>query len=797
MVSRKHIATFLFILFPILCFAGQDERIRSNFDFDWKFRLGESSGAIQPEYDDADWQNIQLPHDWSIEMPVERKNGGSMGFFPGGTGWYRKTFEVPADYKNKKVTILFDGVYHQSDVYINGVHLGFHPYGYTGFEYDLSPYLKFGEKNTLTVRVDHSNAPSSRWYSGSGIYRHVWLTATHPVHLSTWGTSITTPRITSEEADIRIVTSIENNTDKEKTVSLESRIKDAKGKIVASAVAKIAIEKETAKNPEQVLSLPHPILWSPDSPYLYSVESIVKINGKAIDRYETPVGIRQIRTDPDKGFFLNGKNLKMKGMNLHQDAGPLGTAVPDRSYERRLEILKEYGCNAIRCSHNPPSPEFLDICDRLGFLVIDEAFDKWKSGYYEKYFDEWWQKDLGDMLRRDRNHPSIVLWSIGNEVKEQDDSTSTGMERAKMLQDYVHQIEPTRPVTAAIAPGNLMLSPYNKSGFSDVLDIVGYNYQEPRYQDDHKLYPKRIFFGSEVFPFYRGRKNFTRDYSPVNPWYDINNDFLFGQFIWAGVDYLGESSGFPSKGWPTCPFNSCMFEKAFGAFYRAVWNDQPMVSIAVADQSLDIDPGKDHWSLPPLISHWTFPQYKGHVIQVQTITNCESVELWVNGMSFGRRNTFDYPNNTIVWYVPYKEGKIEAKAYNQDNEVADFSLQTAGKPVKIVLTADKETLQSDGQDLAHITVSLVDENGITVPNADVPVTFEITGNGQLAGLDNGDLRNHEPYKGTTCTTYFGTLLAIVQSHRIPGEITVKAGAPGLTETQIQLKNYNEYNLYKR
>jgi beta-galactosidase len=789
MVSKKHIATLLLFLFPVFSFAKQDERIQTIFDFDWKFQLGEVSDAIQPEYDDKDWQDIQLPHDWSIEMPLDVSNGGSMGFFPGGIGWYRKTFDIPAGYKNKKVMILFDGVYHQSDVYINGEHLGFHPYGYTGFEYDLSPYLKFGEKNTLTVRVNHSDSPSSRWYSGSGIYRHVWLIATNAVHISTWGTYVTTPRITTEEADIRIVTSIENNTDSEKTISLESIIKDATGKVLASTTTKLYIEKATTQNPEQVISLSHPILWSPDSPYLYSVESVVKINGKITDRYETPVGIRQIRYDPDKGFFLNGKNLKMKGMNLHQDAGPLGTAVPDRSYERRLEILKEYGCNAIRCSHNPPSPEFLDLCDRLGFLVIDEAFDKWKSGFYEKYFDEYWQKDLDDMLRRDRNHPSIVLWSIGNEVKEQDDSTSAGKERAKMLQDYVHQTEPTRPVMVAIAPGNISLSPYNQSGFSDVFDIVGYNYQEPRYQEDKQLYPKRIFFGSEVFPFYRGRKNYVRDYSPVNPWYDINNEFIFGQFIWAGIDYIGESSGWTSKGWPTSPFNSCMFEKAFGAFYRAVWNDKPMVSIAVHDQSLNIDPGKDHWSLPPLISHWTFPQYKGHIVQVQTITNCESVELWLNGNSLGRRNTADYPNNTIVWYVPYKEGKIEAKGYNQDQEVADFSLQTAGKPTKIALTADKEELQANGQGLSHITVSLVDENGISVPNADIPITFEVEGTGRLLGLDNGDLRNQESYKGNTCTLYFGKMLAIIQSSRVAGEITVKAKAPGFAETVIRLKNH--------
>lgn len=787
-------ALILFTLSPILSAnpIPDDVRKKENFDFDWKFKLGDFKEAASPGFNDADWRDIQLPHDWSIEMPFDKNmsRGTSMGFMPGGIGWYRKTFDIPGEFKGKKIAILFDGVYHQSDVYINGKPLGFYPYGYIGFEYDLTSYLKFGQKNIISVRVDHSNFPSSRWYSGSGIYRHVWLNITNPVHVANWGTYVTTPKITKEVADIKITTTIENNSTSDKTIVLESEILSDKGEVIRKTISTTNIAKGKKSDVAQSVSVANPLLWSIDKPTLYRLVSLVKIDGQLIDKYETPFGIREVRFDPAKGFFLNGQNIKMKGMNLHQDAGALGTAVPDRSYERRLEILKEYGCNGIRCSHNPPSPEFLSLCDKLGFVVIDESFDKWKSGYYEKYFDQWWQKDLDAMLRRDRNHPSVVIWSVGNEVSEQNDTSGVGTKRLKMLQDYVHKTEPSRKVMVAIAPGDVKKRIYNKNGFSETLDIVGYNYQEPWYLSDKKAFPNRLIFGTEVFPYYHGRSESLRDYSPKNPWWDVvSNDFVFGQFLWAGVDYLGESSGWPSKGWPTCPFDVCMFEKSRAAFHRAVWKENdPMVSIAVADQSLSIDPGKDHWSWPHLISHWTFPQYSGHIIEVQTITNCAQVELWVNGASLGRRNVKDFTNNTIVWHVPYKAGKIEAKGYNKEVEVAKFELNTAGQPSKIVLSTDREFIKPDGQDLSHISVKLVDEKGVIVPTDDRQLTFEVTGSGKLIGLDNGDLRSDEAFKGNKRTTYFGKALAIIQSLRKPGDIKVTVSATGLSTAILTLKS---------
>ena len=786
-INNRNLLIAVLMLLPFIGNAQNENRIKENFDFDWKFKLDDIKEASAPKFDDARWEEVQLPHDWSIKLPQDKNLSASMGFLPGGIGWYRKAFHVPVDYQNKIVKIHFDGVYHQCNVFINGRNIGFHPYGYIGFEYDLSPYLNFGGTNILSVRVDHSNSPSSRWYSGSGIYRHAWLIVTNPVHVSNWGTYLTTPRISKESADIKIAATVENNSSATENITIQNTVINPKGKEVSTKSSSFKLEAKGSLKIDQLLLVQSPELWSIDTPNLYRVVTNLKIGSKTVDTYSTPFGIRSLKFDPDKGFFLNGEHIKLRGMCIHQDAGILGTAVPDRSYERRLEILKEYGCNAIRCSHNPPSPEFLDLCDKLGFVVIDESFDKWESGYYKKYFDEWWKKDLNAMLQRDKNHPSIIIWSVGNEVQEQNDTTGHGLAVAKMLQDYVHEIEPTRPVTVVLAPGDVKKRPYNSSGFSGVPDIVGYNYQEPWLLKDKKKYPGRIMFVGEAFPYYSGRSNSMRDYKPQNPWYIVaNNDFILGQFIWAGVDYLGESSGWPSSGWPTSPFDICMFEKSRAAFHRAMWNPKPMVSIAVADQSLNIDPGKDHWSWPNLISHWNFPQYVGHIIEVQTITNCDSVELWLNNASLGKRCTSDYTNNTIVWHVPYKAGKIEAKGYNKGVEVAKFEMNTSGKPAKMLLSSDRSDIKADGQDLAHITISIVDNMGILVPDADRLINVEVTGSGKLLGIDNGDLRREGAFSGNKRATYFGNALAIVQSHRKSGEIYVRITAEGLPPQTLKI-----------
>lgn len=786
--GMKFIHTAIFLMVSVFSFA-QSQRETKNFDFDWKFHLGDIREAGNPDFDDESWQDVQLPHDWSIKQPVSKENvgkgwmEGSMGYLPGGIGWYRKSFTVPEAYKNKNVVIQFDGVYHQSDVYINGKHLGFHPYGYTTFEYDLTPYLNYGEENTIAVRVDHSDSPSSRWYSGSGIYRHVWLKVTNPVHIATWGIYLTTPEISEKEATVNIATTINNNNQNPVEVLVQNQIIDKQGKKVAVEKSKLQVGKSKQETLQQSLKLREPRLWSIETPCLYAMETTVKVNGKTVDQYTTRFGVREIRFDADKGFFLNGKNIKMKGMNLHPDAGSLGTAVPDHSYLRRLQILKEYGVNAIRCSHNPPTSEFLDMCDSLGFVVIDEAFDKWKSMYYAEYFDEWWQRDIDAMVLRDRNHPSVVLWSIGNETSEQYDTTGEGTARAVMLRDYVHSLDPSRLVTAALQPDKERR--YNKKGFAQSLDVVGYNYQEPWLKDEKKQFPDRMMYIAEAYPYYRGKGKEYKAFYPVNPWYDVaNNDFVFGQFIWPGVDYMGESRGWPSIGRVNGLFDVCMFEKPAAAFHRSVWNDEPMVRIAVADQSLDMDTGKPHWSWPFLADHWNFPQYEGSIIQVHTTTNCDSVELILNDESLGFRNTSDYSNNTIIWHVPYEEGRIVARGYKAGREAASYELKTAGKPAQILLSADRTQIAADGQDLSHITIRIVDKNGIVVPVANRTITVEVFGNGRLLGLDNGDLR--DPFTGNSISTYFGKALLTVQSSRSKGKIKIMVKSEGIPEAILQI-----------
>lgn len=766
------ICAVLVLLMPELV-AQQALRLKENFDFDWKFSLDSSRIAMDADFDDSGWEDIQLPHDWSIKLPFDREAGGAAGFLPGGIGSYRKSFKIPASYRGKKVLILFDGVYHQSEVFINGHRLGFHPYGYTGFEYDLTPYLNFGGDNLIAVRVDHSDSPTSRWYSGSGIYRHVWLQVVNPVHVSTWGTYVTTPVVDDQHAEINIVTTIENTSLKPQKIIVSQRIFDKDSKQLAVTKTKaIALSPGEKTNVDQKMDLSVPLRWTLEKPVLYSLETTLSSGNMVTDKYITPFGVRTFRFDRDKGFFLNDKHIKLKGMCLHHDAGCLGTAVPDRSYERRLEILKEYGCNAIRCSHNPPSPEFLDMCDRMGFVVIDEAFDKWKSGYYAKYFDEWWERDLSDMILRDRNHPSVMLWSIGNEVSEARGGAEA-IKRATMLQDFVHRFEPTRPVMLALQNGG-------DSDFAGVTDIIGYNYLEARMLADKEKFPERTFIITEALPYFSSTDlKLFRTYTPVNPWYVVaENDFANGQFLWVGVDYLGEAT-WPNKGWPSGLFDICMFEKPRAAFHRAVWNDKPVVKIAVADQSLDIAQPRDLWQWPNLADHWNFPQYSdARMVEVRTTTNCESVELFFNGRTMGKRKTADYTNNTIVWYVPYSNGTLEAKGYNGEKEEAADKLVTSAGADHMTAVADRNIIKADGQDLSHIIIQLYDRNGNQEKTDDRLITVTVQGEGRFMGIDNGEIRRKNSFTGNQLPTYSGKALAIVQSTRKTGTIRVKLEMEG-------------------
>ena len=771
-------AILLFLMTVVSVSAAVPSRIRENFDFDWQFRLG----------DTGEYAEVQLPHDWSIELDFDRSVGAAAGYLPGGIGWYRKTFFVPAAYRGKSVSLVFDGVYHQATVYLNGREIAYHRYGYTSFEVDLTEGLLYGQHNEIQVKVDRSEV--SRWYTGSGIYRHVWLQVTSPVHVKMWGTYVTTPEVSEDAATVQVETTVQRRTADAARLTVEQYLLDDAGRPVrvggqrAAAVSTLEFGEGETASAVQSFVIDRPDLWDLEHPYRYTRETVLKQGGREIDRYTTRFGVRSIRYDADHGFFLNGKHVRWQGVCLHQDAGCLGVAVPDRSYERRLQILKEFGVNAIRCSHNPPAPEFLDYCDAMGLLVLDEAFDKWKSGYYEKFFDDSWQDDIRAMLERDRNHPSVVLWSIGNEVAEAGRKDNVGVERAAMLQDFVHDVEPTRPVMLALQRGFA-------DHFAEVTDVVGYNYMEHRMLLDKQRDPGRIVFISEAFPYYSGLRAYeVRDYVAINPWnYVIENEFILGSFIWAGVDYIGESMGWPSKGWSASPFDMTMYEKPRASYFRAVWNDRPSLDMYVIDYNLDEDPGKDHWQAPGMVRDWTFPYTDSRVLQIHTPSNCDEVVLYdAQGKQYGPRRPADYDNQTIVWNQPYRPGKILAVGYRGGVEVCrDSILTTQDQAASFRLTPDRTVLASDGQDLSHIALQLLDADGLPVRVDDRRVTVSVEGAGRLRGIDSGEMRRNERFTSPSLPTYFGRAQIVVQSARKAGTLTVHVEVEGLPGQSLTLQ----------
>ena len=643
----------------------------------------------------------------------------------------------------------------------------------------------------LAIRVNHSDAPTNRWYSGSGIYRHVWLMKSDPLHVGQWGTYVTTPELSATTASIRIRTTVQNEYAESKSYMLTTRVLDSSGQQVAEIESSREIQANGAADTEQTIRISNPALWTIDQPRMYTALTTVKVGKQVCDTYRTPFGIREVRFDPQRGLFLNGQSVKIKGICAHHDMGCLGAAVPLRGWQRRLETLKSIGCNAIRMSHNPPSPELLDLCDHMGFLVMDEAFDKWKAaGAYGRFFDEWWQRDLDAMVLRDRNHPSVIIWSVGNEVGEQ--GLPEGVRILKQLTDRVRSLDPTRPVTYAAVPDRKDRC-VNNNGFAELLDLVSYNYQEQYYEQDKREYPNRVVLGSESYPFFRpkGAVGTVREgrfeFAPVNTWYDVvKHDWVVGQFIWSGIDYIGESVGWPSKGWCNGIIDTCGFLKTRAGFHRAAWRTDPVVQIAVLDDALDIDHGRAAWSWPKMARCWNYP-IKDVIQRIQTFTNCQTVELQLDGDSFGVRAAAAYPNSTIDWCVPYRKGKLVAIGSNNGKAVVTDELQTSGPPARILLKPDRTHITADGQDICNIEVNILDEKGVLVPNDDRKITFTVDGAGKLAGTDNGDLRCSESYKGNQRTTRWGRCLLVVQASRQPGDIHIRAEAANLLEATLKLK----------
>ncbi|HTY10058.1 MAG TPA: beta-galactosidase GalB [Bacteroidota bacterium] len=783
---------------------ASDTRRADDFSKNWKFHLGDVVNGQAILFDDAQWRALDVPHDWSIEGEFNKDNPATVGggALPGGIGWYRKSFSVPAADKDKLVFIEFDGVYRNSEVWINGHYLGKRPYGYITFQYEMTPFLKFGgEHNVVAVKVDNSQQPNSRWYSGSGIYRNVRLVTVDPVHVDHWGTYVTTPEVTPRSAKVSIKIRTRNSSEQDQALTVRTVIIDGDGKKAGEAESKTTSRKMSVSEVSEELTVANPVVWTLDSPRMYTAVTTIECNGKICDEYETPFGIRTFNFDVDKGFSLNGKSMKINGVCDHHDLGCLGSAVNKRALERQLEILKGMGCNAIRTSHNPPAPELLDLCDRMGFIVMDEAFDMWKEKKtefdYSLDWDTWHKQDLTDMILRDRNHPSVFIWSIGNEIVEQwDRQDSSGIAIARELGGIVRSLDTTRPITSALnnpVPSN----PLYRSG---ALDLVGNNYNIDKYPDFPKNFPGKKFIATETVSALATRGHYdmpsdsirrwpTRWDVPFNggnvdntcsaydncsaPWGSTQEetwkvikkyDFLSGQFIWTGFDYIGEPTpyGWPSRSSYFGIIDLAGFPKDVYYMYQSEWTNKPMLHI---------------------FPHWNWK--KGDTVDVWAYSNCDEVELFLNGKSLGaKRKAGDELH--LVWRVPFVPGTLKAVSRTGGKEMLTQEIRTAGAPAMVVLEADHRMIAADGKDLSFITVKIVDQAGVLVPNADNLVHFTVSGEGRIAGVDNGLETSHESFKAHERKAYNGLCLAVLQSTDKAGTITVRATSDGLTESSIAI-----------
>jgi beta-galactosidase len=758
-------------------------RITSSFDADWRFFRGDAPGAQAASFDDAKWRTLSVPHDWSIEGPFDSANptGGAGGFLPAGIGWYRKHFALPGEYARRRVFIEFDGVMANSDVWINGVHLGKRPYGYVSFGYELTKDLAAGSgmTNVLTVRVDNSGQPASRWYSGAGIYRHVRLVATDPVHFTRWGTYITTPRIDASRANVRVQTSCVNQSGQPREITLQIRIVSPEGKEAATAGTKpVVIASGESFDFQEEIALSKPRLWQLNRPDLYRVFLAIRSGSTVLDDESVEFGIREARFAAETGFWLNGGNVKIKGVCLHHDGGAFGAAVPLRVWERRLEQLRALGVNAVRTAHNPPAPEFLDLCDRMGFLVMDELFDCWtgaKNPYdYHLNFSEWSPADTRDTVLRDRNHPSVILYSAGNEIRD----TANGESAKRILAGLVevfHRNDPSRPVTQGLFRPNVTHDYDN--GLADLLDVVGTNYRDLELLAAREAKPTRKIVGTE-------------QHHDLPTWLAARDHVQHaGQFLWSGVDYLGESPR-----WPIIAAGSGLLDRTGAvkpmAYERqSWWSDTPVVHVvrridpaAIAP----VDPGFE-----PLVrrqsqfADWTPARDSPHDEIVEAYSNCQEVELVLNGGSLGSkpRNADDSPR---TWIVAWEPGTLKAIGRNGGAVVAQHELRTAGSPAKILLAADRTKLTPAWDDVAYVSATITDQNGIPAPGATDLISFTITGPGVIAAVDSGDNSSVEPFQASARRAYQGRCYAMIKAAAARGKITLAASAPGLTASSITI-----------
>ncbi len=810
-----------------------------DFNFNWKFKLLEiTSGKDFKKY--KDWTEVNLPHDWSVHFSFDKDKGeGATGYLPGGMGTYKKDFTL--DSKNTTTYILFDGVYNNSDVYINDKHLGFHPYGYTPFYFDISEHLKSDEQNTIKVNIDRSRYVDSRWYTGSGIYRNVELIRKNNLHVPIWGIFVTTPSISTEEASVNIAYSVKNKYETTQKFDVHIEIYDDKGTVITEQQYQHSVLANGENSMAGTLEISKPYLWGIDAPRTYKAKISLLQNDKVIDENVVDFGVRSIKFDTEKGFFLNGENKRIKGVCLHHDGGLVGAAVPKDVWRRRLETLRAGGCNAIRISHNPASEEFLDLCDEMGFLVQDEFFDEWDNpkdkrlnmnersvdsisrGYVE-HFQEWAESDLKSTMLAHRNHPSIIQWSIGNEIewtypRNQDatgffnnmswegdyfweeppytpekikEKLETLPKRkydigvtANKLAKWTRELDTTRYIIANC----ILPSASHLSGYTDALDMVGYSYRRVLYDYGHKNYPDKPIMGTEN----------------VAQWHEwkaiMERPFISGTFLWTGIDYMGESNGqWPRKATPSGILNVAGFEKPSYHMMKTLWDETPHIFIATqrldksifkADEKtgLPVERNKDAWKHVLWIWHnvneyWNYNE--NEKVVVEAYSNCEEVELFLNDTSFGTRYLKDFEDRIYKWIVPYNDGTLKLQGKRNGKVVETQYLKTAGEPQNIVLTTDRTILTADGYSVAHIIAQLVDANGNPVKHLNKEVVFNVDGDVTVLGVDNGSSSSVQDYQSNKVTTDKGRCILILQSQRKKDKIKISATSDSLKSNALKI-----------
>jgi len=778
----------------------QKPRLTRNFDDNWRFHLGDTLNAKAVTFQDNTWRLLDLPHDWSIEQSFDKNSpaGPGGGYLNGGIGWYRKTFTLDKSLKGKKVFIDFDGVYRDSKVWLNGHLLGYRPNGYISFRYDLTPYLNWDKPNVIAVRVDNSQQPNTRWYSGSGIYRDVRLVFTNADHFAHWGIYFTTADVNKEEATIKAQFQTVLLPDAEGKTTIKAQLFDASGKLVARSEFPV---KDSLS--EITLQVKDPNMWSPDNPYLYKLVSSLYVGNHMDDQLSTNVGIRYFHFDKEKGFFLNGKHLKILGTCNHNDQGCLGTASNKSALAYRFKLLKNMGCNALRTSHNPPDPQFLNLADSMGFLVMDEAFDMWnipKVKYdYSQYFAQWHKRDLSDQLRRDRNHPSVIIWSVGNEIPNQYAHNKQKVQQADSIMEnlcsIVRNLDTTRPIVTA----NSDPEPNNPLINCGATDLIGINYHLANLLSFPKVYPNDKLIGTESVSAFETRgyyttpsdsitvvpKDWRKPYHTTNnfcssydnwrsPWGSTHEEnwkvvkahpYISGTFVWTGFDYIGEPTPFvwPSRSSYFGIIDLANFPKDIYYMYQSEWTHETVLHIF------------PHWNWKPeqLVDVWAY------------YNNADSVQLFLNGKSLGvRSKTGDQLH--VTWRVHFEPGTLRAVSYKDGKQVKVTKEKTAGPAAHIELLANHQKLSSDNKDMAFITVKITDKDGTMVPDADNLINFTITGSGRIVGVANGNETSHNSLKAHYCNAFFGKCMVVIESTNKPGTIHLTATSKGLPESKIDI-----------